>query len=125
MKGEWAPEEDAKLTEAVKKYGTHWVAAAAMVPGRTNMQCRRRWTHTLDTAGKIAGLWNGEEDTQLTEAVKNYGKSWVAIAAMIPGRTNRWVDLFEALGNFGKAFWGEAAVLVSSRLDPCLYDHSR
>jgi hypothetical protein len=41
MKGEWTPEEDAKLTEVVEKDGTqHWIAVAAMVPGRKNIQCR-------------------------------------------------------------------------------------
>jgi hypothetical protein len=36
-------EEDAKLIEAVKKHGEDWSLVAAMVPGRTNVQCRMRW----------------------------------------------------------------------------------
>jgi hypothetical protein len=32
----WKGEEDAKLTDAVNKYGIKWVAVAAQVPGRTN-----------------------------------------------------------------------------------------
>jgi hypothetical protein len=33
---------------AVKKYGNQWVAVAAMVSGRTNVQCRARWGNYLD-----------------------------------------------------------------------------
>jgi myb proto-oncogene protein len=96
--GKWTPEEDAKLTEAVKKYGTDWVKVATLVHGRSNHQCRHRWTYTLDpTIGKSAGkLWTPEEDAKLTEAVKKHGTDWVAVAALVPGRTNklcrnRWV----------------------------------
>jgi myb proto-oncogene protein len=94
--GKWTPEEDAKLTEVVKKHGDHWVAVAALVPGRTNVQCRMRWVDTLDpTIGKSAGKWTPEEDAKLTEAVKEHGDR-VAVAALVPGRKNhqcrgRWV----------------------------------
>jgi hypothetical protein len=42
--GKWTPEEDEKLTEAVTKHGSNWVPVAALVPGRTNTQCRHRWS---------------------------------------------------------------------------------
>jgi lysophospholipase L1-like esterase len=87
---QWAPEEDTKLAEAVKRHGTDWVAVAALVHGRPNRQCRRRWTLILDPAiRKKAGKWTPEEDTKLIEAVKKHGTSWVAVAALVPGRTNR------------------------------------
>jgi hypothetical protein len=68
-----------------------------VVPSRTDEQCRRRWVHNLDPAGKIAGRWNGDEDTKLTEAVKKHANNWVAVAAMVPGRTDdqcrkRWTQ---------------------------------
>jgi hypothetical protein len=43
----WTAEEDVKLTEAVKKHGTRWVAAAALVLARTELQCYQRWTMLL------------------------------------------------------------------------------
>jgi hypothetical protein len=95
--GKWTPEEDTKLTEAVKKHGNEWAAVSAMVSGRTNLQCRDRWVNTVDpTNGKITGKWTPEEDTKLTEALKKHGKNWAAITAMVPGRTDkqcrqRWV----------------------------------
>ncbi|KAK9118572.1 hypothetical protein Scep_016665 [Stephania cephalantha] len=41
--GEWTEEEDAKLKEAITKYGYCWSKIAACVPPRTDNQCRRRW----------------------------------------------------------------------------------
>jgi hypothetical protein len=41
MLGKRKPEEDAKLTDAVKERGdNNWVAVAALVPGRTDVKCR-------------------------------------------------------------------------------------
>jgi myb proto-oncogene protein len=99
--GKLTPEEDAKVTKAVKKHGNEWAAVSAMVSGRTNVQCRDRWVHTLDRAnGKIPGKWTPEEDAKLTKAAKKHGKEWVAVAAMVPGRTNvhrrrRWVNTLD------------------------------
>jgi myb proto-oncogene protein len=84
----WKPEEDAKLTKAVKKHGTKdWVAVAALVSGRSNIQCHQRWINSLDPANGKKGKWTPAEATTLTEAVKKHGKKWVAVAAMVPGRT--------------------------------------
>jgi S-ribosylhomocysteine lyase LuxS involved in autoinducer biosynthesis len=137
--GRWKPEEDAKLIEAMQKHGKNWVAVATLVPGRTDLQCRTRWTHTLDTAGKTAGRWKPEEDTKLIDAVKKYGENWVAVAAMVPGQTDaqcrsRWVQnldpvagkivgrwkpeedtkLIEAVKKHGKN-WVAVATLVPGR----------
>jgi hypothetical protein len=38
----WKVEEDEKLMEAVHNHGKKWVPVAAMVPGRTDKQCRHR-----------------------------------------------------------------------------------
>jgi hypothetical protein len=95
-KGKWKPEEDTKLAEAVKKHGKDWVAVAALVPGRTNVQCLKRWTNSLDPGNGKKGKWTPAEDTKLTTAVKKHGKMWVSVAAMVHGRTysqcrQRWL----------------------------------
>jgi hypothetical protein len=92
-KGKWTAEEDAKLTDAVKKFSNDWVQNAALVPGRTNVQCRQRWTLYLDPIIDRATplkncKWTPEEDAKLTEAVRELGNDWVQVAAMVPDRTN-------------------------------------
>jgi myb proto-oncogene protein len=144
-KGKWSPAEDAKLAEAVKKYGNNWATIATLVPGRMNAQCRHHWVHTLDPAntGK-EGKWTPAEDAKLTKAVKKYGKDWVAVATLPPGRTNaqcyhRWVGplnlsngkkgtwtqeedakLTDAVKKHGKD-WVAVAELVSSRTNAQCY----
>jgi hypothetical protein len=87
--GKWTPEEDAKLTEAINKHGTDWVAIAALVHGRTNRQVRQRWTNRTNPAiRKKVGRWTPEEDRKLIKAVKKHGNKWVAVAALVHGRTS-------------------------------------
>jgi hypothetical protein len=56
--GKWTEDEDSKLKDAVQTHGgKNWGAIAALVPGRTNDQCRHRWQGVLDpsvalTAGR-------------------------------------------------------------------------
>jgi hypothetical protein len=101
----WILEEDAKLTRAVantskKKWGneykTDWDAVAALVPGRTAIQCRRHsWKEINRTTGR-RGTWTEDEDSKLKDTVQTHGdKNWCAIAALIPGRSrgqcrSRW-----------------------------------
>jgi hypothetical protein len=91
----WSAEEDAFLTEAQKKHGNDWARVAAMVPGRTNVQCCARWRKFLGpnmylAAGvRTAGKWTAAEDAKLIEGVRELGeRNWVAVAALVPGRTH-------------------------------------
>jgi hypothetical protein len=101
VKVHWTLEEDAKLNSAVtstckKKYGKgfriDWIAVAALVPGRTKVQCRNKWHHDLDAniapANRRTGTWAEDEDIKLKDAVQTHGaKNWGAIAVLVPGRT--------------------------------------
>jgi hypothetical protein len=113
--GRWTPEEDAQLTSAVaktkkkrwgKEYKIDWVAAAALVPGRTNEQCSQRWHDVLDpsidrSAPGRTGKWTEEEDLKLKYSVEMHsGKNWTAITTLVPGRTKeqcyqRWHDVLD------------------------------
>jgi myb proto-oncogene protein len=102
-KGKWTAGEDSKLKDAVRTHGgKNWIAIAALVPGRTKIQCSKRWHDALIpsialTAGRT-GEWSEDEDSKLKDAVQTPGgMSWGAIAALIPGRTkiqcgNRWYN---------------------------------
>jgi myb proto-oncogene protein len=87
--GKWAKDEDSKLKDAVQTHGgKNWGAITALVPGRTQRQCRNRWDHALNPS--IArGTWTEDEDIKLKDAVQTHdGRNWDAIAALVPGRTN-------------------------------------
>jgi hypothetical protein len=103
-RGKWTPAEDAKLTEAVKKYGNNWVTVAELVSSRTNKQCRSRWVDILNVPNGKIGTWTPAEDAKLTEAVKKHGNNWVKVAVIVPGRTrdqcrHRWVRTLDPANN--------------------------
>jgi hypothetical protein len=131
-KGKWSPKEDALLSKAVHKHGRKWVPVAALVPGRTNPQCRSRWLRHLDPTNGKKGRWTPEEDAILIEAVRKLGKDFTAVAALIPGRTNercrdrwfRWTPeedaiLIEAVGKLGKDFTAVAALIPGRTSEKC------
>jgi hypothetical protein len=145
-KGSWTPDEDRKLKDAVRTHGgKDWAAIAALVLGRTNIQCYKRWLGVLDrNASERKGRWTQDEDDKLKDAVRTYGgKNWVAISVLVPGRThqqcqNRWYNgldpnidgvtkhagtwteeedskLEDAVQTHGGKNWAAIAVLVPGR----------
>jgi hypothetical protein len=119
--GKWVEDEDIELKNAVQTHGgKNWEKIAALVPGRTKIQCRDRWHHcsvsNIDPTTARAGKWTAVEDSKLKDAVQTHdGKNWVAISALVPGRVesqcrNRWhyalnLSIDQASGRTGK--WAE------------------
>jgi hypothetical protein len=103
--GKWVEDEDSKLEDAVQTHGgKNWGTIAALVPGRTKIQCNRRWKDALDPSidrppPERTGKWTEDENIKLRDAVQTHGgKSWGAIAALVSGRTktqcrSRWKDV--------------------------------
>ncbi|GAA5978157.1 hypothetical protein JCM5350_007415 [Sporobolomyces pararoseus] len=98
-KGKWSLQEDESLKTAVALVGTHWKSVADRVRGRTDAQCRERWTNVLDPVLAKKKAWTKEEDEELLEA-KACGKTWAEISRECLGaaRTDnqcmrRWQDL--------------------------------
>ncbi|XP_058928886.2 snRNA-activating protein complex subunit 4 isoform X2 [Kogia breviceps] len=87
-KGLWAPEEDAKLLQAVAKYGEQdWFKIREEVPGRSDAQCRDRYLRRLHF-GLKKGRWNSQEEEKLVELIEKYGVGhWAKIASELPHRT--------------------------------------
>jgi myb proto-oncogene protein len=103
--GKWEEDEDSKLKDAVQTHGgKNWATIATLVPGRTKQQCRNRWNcldSSIDGTAGRTGKWAQDEDSKLKDAAQMHGgKNWSAVAALIPGRTqkqclNRWKDFLD------------------------------
>jgi hypothetical protein len=48
-----------------------WNSIAAKLPGRSNKDCRKRWSKISENINK--GAWSSAEDQRLQEAVEKYG----------------------------------------------------
>jgi hypothetical protein len=87
--GKWTDEEDVLLSRAVKKHGKNWMIVARGVPGRSNIQCQKRWTASVVHSRQWkTGEWTAEEDAMLTTAIKEHGKNWGIVAESVPDRSH-------------------------------------
>ena len=106
-KGAWTEKEDDRLRKAVAGYGVSWMQVATAIPGRTNDQCRERWTqHVNLAAGKI--VWTEVEDQILLDSVNELGNMWKAISIKLGGnKTGQSVCCaFIAISRFSLSFQG-------------------
>jgi hypothetical protein len=52
--GKWAEDENSKLKDAVQTHGDKdWAAIAALVPGRTRMQCKSKCHNPFALSGRL------------------------------------------------------------------------
>jgi hypothetical protein len=124
--GKWTAVEDIKLKDAVQTRGDkEWVAVASMVTDRTRVQCYNRWHKILKPnigrASARKGKWTAVEDSKLKDAVQLHGgKNWVAITALVPGRTknqchNRWYHFLDCSTSPAN---GRAGTVLAAPVDP-------
>ncbi|KAG6520438.1 hypothetical protein ZIOFF_017494 [Zingiber officinale] len=88
-KGLWSPDEDAKLTEHVIKYGHGCWSSVPKLAGlqRCGKSCRLRWINYLRPDLK-RGMFSAEEEELIVELHAALGNKWSQIAARLPGRTD-------------------------------------
>lgn len=89
-KGQWTPEEDEVLRQAVQRFkGKNWKKIAECFKDRTDVQCLHRWQKVLNP-DLVKGPWSKEEDERIIELVNKYGpKKWSTIAQHLPGRIGK------------------------------------
>ncbi len=112
-KHSWTPEEDAKLTAAVEKYGAcRWsMIAMHVASGRVGKQCRERWNNHLCPDVKKSE-WSDAEDLAILQGVADMGTRWCEIvqAPALAGRTDNAIkNRFYALQRRSKAAHAVAA----------------
>ncbi|XP_020088078.1 myb-related protein 3R-1-like isoform X3 [Ananas comosus] len=89
-KGQWTPEEDAILCNAVQRFnGKNWKKIAECFLDRTDVQCLHRWQKVLNPE-LVKGPWSKQEDEIIIQMVKKYGpKKWSTISQALPGRIGK------------------------------------
>ncbi|XP_037396878.1 v-myb avian myeloblastosis viral oncogene homolog-like 2a isoform X2 [Pygocentrus nattereri] len=90
LKAKWTQEEDDNLISLVQKFGSNkWDYIAGCLPGRSEQECKYRFTAVLDP-NLIKGTWTKEEDNKLIELVTKFGdKKWAKIAKHLKGRRGK------------------------------------
>ncbi|KAI1399162.1 hypothetical protein F4819DRAFT_488832 [Hypoxylon fuscum] len=87
QRGPWSKEEDGRLRQGVRQYGTRWSKVADLVQTRNGDQCYKRWTDSLDPQIDKSP-WTAEEDSLLLEGVQTVGRNWKEIvSSKLPYRT--------------------------------------
>ncbi|CAD5176523.1 unnamed protein product [Musa acuminata subsp. malaccensis] len=89
-KGQWSPDEDAKLKSYIEQHGTcgSWIALPQKIGlKRCGKSCRLRWLNYLRPNIKHGGF-SQEEDDIICSLYVSIGSRWSVMASQLPGRTD-------------------------------------
>ncbi|OHT14672.1 Myb-like DNA-binding domain containing protein [Tritrichomonas foetus] len=92
LRNRFTKEEDSLLKNLVDEHTNEvgkidWNAVSSKITGRTNRQCRERYTNYLKAHQKKS-KWSKEEDELLIEKYNEYGPKWILIEQFFHGRSN-------------------------------------
>lgn len=86
-KCKFTTEDDIKLRNLVKQYGTKsWSLISSKFKNRNTRQCRDRWNNYLNPRNDNS-KWTNEEDIQLINLFFMIGKQWSKLSCFFPKRT--------------------------------------
>ena len=80
-----------------------WSRIAAKLPGRTNKDCRKRWSKIPGHIKK--GVWSEAEDDRLKSAVKTLDVRWVLDAMGVSLQLEWRLMTFHAGGPMSPRVW--------------------
>ncbi|RRT42758.1 hypothetical protein B296_00043331 [Ensete ventricosum] len=89
-KGQWSPDEDAKLKSYIEQHGTggSWIALPQKIGlKRCGKSCRLRWLNYLRPNIRHGGF-SQEEDDIICSLYVSIGSRWSMMASQLPGRTD-------------------------------------
>ncbi|XP_026469325.1 myb-related protein B-like [Ctenocephalides felis] len=85
----WTETQDRQLSGLVDIFGDDWNRIATNFPGRSPINCRKRWSQ-ISCKRIIKGPWTREEDEKIIKLVEKYGaRKWTLIATKLEGRLGK------------------------------------
>jgi hypothetical protein len=86
----WTKEEDKILLKKAKEHNyKNWKEVASFLPGRIDIQCSARYKRIKP--GIVKGTWTAEEDNNLINLLKTFGKNWSLISKYMPSRSGKQI----------------------------------
>jgi hypothetical protein len=86
----WTKDEDKILLKKTKEFNyKNWKEVASFLPGRSDIQCSARYKRIRP--GIIKGTWTAEEDNNLLNLLKTFGKNWSLISKYMPSRSGKQI----------------------------------
>ncbi|KAN0105901.1 hypothetical protein V8E51_008777 [Hyaloscypha variabilis] len=113
MGKKWSKDEDEILYSSVSRVGKNqtinWIKISDLIPGRTNKDCRKRWTKI--SSARRTGSWDEQEDSMLKLAIELVGTRWMVVSTVVGSRTpdqcqKRWQNALKP--ELSNAEWTEA-----------------
>jgi hypothetical protein len=86
----WSDNDDSKLIGLARKFNEkHWREISDNFANKNPLQCFSRYKRIKP--GIIKGSWTKEEDDQIVQLVKVYGKSWSKISKILISRNGKQI----------------------------------
>ena len=120
----WSKEEDDKLKQLSQELKSDWALIASKMPGRTDNQCKSRYSRLSRTPTIVnKAPWTAEEDQRLRRLVEQFGDTnWTLVSNRVPNRNSkqcrdRWQNFLNP--NLRKHAWTaeEDRIILKSHLE--------